>query len=49
MVIVRHKDIDIHLLEQMSTCLKVPVINAMTNSKGLSQQELAYHHSNAGL
>lgn len=29
MVIVRHKDI--HLLEQMSACLKVPVINAMTN------------------
>lgn len=29
MVIVRHKDI--HLLEQMSACLKVPVINAMTD------------------
>lgn len=29
LVIVRHKDI--HLLEQMSDCLRIPVINAMTD------------------
>ena len=29
LVIVRHKDI--HLVEQMSACLSVPVINAMTD------------------
>lgn len=29
LVVVRHKDI--HLLEQMSVCLKIPVINAMTD------------------